>query len=78
MHTVHGVILVHDLANRKSGLNLVKWLAEVIRAEAGATMYSGAWDGDSTEVGEVSIPLLVVGTKLDEANGSRVSHNHLH
>ena len=53
MHTVHGVILVHDLANRKSCLNLDKWLAEVMRAEAGSTKYSGAWDGASTDIGEV-------------------------
>ena len=54
MHNVHGVILVHDLANRKSCLNLEKWLAEVMRAEAGATGYSGAWDGDNTDIGEVN------------------------
>ena len=28
-HTVHGIILVHDLANRKSCHNLGRWLAEV-------------------------------------------------
>ena len=134
MHVVHGIILVHDLTNRKSCLNLEKWLAEVMRAEAGSTMYSGAWDGANNDVGEVciindidiniliiegcltfspnainilfikgclknillvtiktndmqfvklhtitwqvSIPLLVVGTKVDEANGSRLPlHN---
>ena len=68
MQTVHGVILVHDLNNRKSCLNLDKWLSEVTKAD------SGAWDGGSSEVGEVNIPLLVVGTKTDEANanGSRL------
>ena len=70
MHNVHGIILVHDLANRKSSLNLDKWLCEVTTAEP------GAWDGGSSEVGEVNIPLLVVGTKIDEANGSRLPlHN---
>ena len=29
-HTVHGIILVHDLANRKSCHNLGRWLAEVM------------------------------------------------
>ena len=38
---------------RKSCLNLEKWLAEVMRAEAGSTMYSGAWDGANNDVGEV-------------------------
>ena len=66
MHTVHGIILVHDLNNRKSCLNLDKWLSEVTKAD------SGAWDGGSSEVGEVNTPLLVVGTKTDEANGSRL------
>ena len=51
----------------------MKWLAEVMRAEAGATCYSGAWDsGDTADIGEVNIPLLVVGTKMDEANGSHL------
>ena len=27
----HGIILVHDLTNRKSQLNLEKWLAEVFQ-----------------------------------------------
>jgi Rab-like protein 3 len=27
----HGIILVHDLSNRKSQQNLEKWLAEVLQ-----------------------------------------------
>ena len=27
----HGIVLVHDLTNRKSQLNLEKWLAEVFQ-----------------------------------------------
>ena len=54
MHMCHGIILVHDLTNRKSCLNLDKWLAEVMRAEAGSTKYSGAWDGAGPgDIGEV-------------------------
>ncbi len=75
IHTCHGIVLVHYINNRKSCLNLDKWLAEVMRAEAGSTKYSGAWDGAATDVGEDNIPLLVVGIKVDEANGSRL---HLH
>ena len=76
MHTCHSIVLVHDLTYRKSCLNLDKWLAEVMRAEAGYTKYSEAWDGAVTFVGEVNIPLLLVGTKVDEANGSRLPlHN---
>merc|ERR1712142_1376813 len=79
-HTVHGIILVHDLANRKSCLNLGRWLAEVTRAESGSHKYSlaqagGAWGGGNisgTDIGEVSMPLLVVGTKADVASGSKL------
>jgi len=79
-HTVHGIILVHDLANRKSCLNLGRWLAEVTRTESGSNKYSpaqagGAWDGGNisgTDIGEVKMPLLVVGTKADVASGSKL------
>ena len=61
MQTVHGVILVHDLNNRKSCLNLGRWLAEVNRAEGGTNRQrvagaGGAWDGGNisgTDIGEV-------------------------
>ena len=61
MQTVHGVILVHDLNNRKSCLNLGRWLAEVSRAEGGTNRQrvagaGGAWDGGNisgTDIGEV-------------------------
>lgn len=68
-HTVHGIILVHDLANRKSCLNLGRWLAEVTRAESGSGKpVAESWEGGNisvTDIGEVQIPLLVVGTKAD-------------
>ncbi len=32
-----GIILVHDLTNRKSEVNLRKWLAEVLTKECNAT-----------------------------------------
>jgi len=68
-HTVHGIILVHDLANRKSCHNLGNWLAEVTRAESGSGKPAAeAWDQANlsvTDIGEVAIPLLVVGTKSD-------------
>jgi len=68
-HTVHGIILVHDLANRKSCLNLGRWLAEVTRAESGSGKpVEESWGGGNlsgTDIGEVAIPLLVIGTKAD-------------
>ena len=33
---VHGVILVHDLTNRKSEVNLRKWAAEILSKEGKA------------------------------------------
>ncbi|XP_039293276.1 rab-like protein 3 isoform X1 [Nilaparvata lugens] len=43
-NSVHGVILVHDLCNKKSHQNLPKWLAEVYSRDANAkNRYS---DGD--------------------------------
>jgi len=72
-NTVHGIILVHDLANRKSCQNLGRWLAEVTREESGLGKVSGsgAWDTweppSATTIGPVNIPLLVIGTKSDLA-----------
>jgi Rab-like protein 3 len=75
-HTVHGIILVHDLANRKSCLNLGRWLAEVTRAESGSGKLVGeSWEGGNmsvTDIGEVAIPLLVVGTKADVMSERRI------
>ena len=33
-HFFSGIILVHDLTNRKSQLNLKKWLAEVMNKDS--------------------------------------------
>lgn len=70
-HTVHGIILVHDLANRKSCQNLGRWLAEVTRVESGTGKgWGGAWEGGSksgSDIGAVNIPLLVIGTNVDRS-----------
>jgi GTPase SAR1 family protein len=44
-----GLILVHDVTNRKSSYNLRRWMHEVERAVGG----------------ELAVPLLVAGTKQD-------------
>ncbi|XP_054271980.1 rab-like protein 3 [Macrosteles quadrilineatus] len=60
--SVHGIILVHDLTNRKSHQNLQKWLAEVLNREEGTKKE----DFDPEHfVGATQIPILVVGTKSD-------------
>lgn len=69
---VHGIILVHDLTNRKSELNLQKWLQEVLNCEADGKNVKTFDDFDSEQfVGSTQIPILVVGTKLDQSKGSR-------
>lgn len=85
----HGIILVHDLTNIKSHANLRKWLGEVFYSrdpsrESGFNVGSllGAppdepLDFDMESFVEKNIPVLVVGTKLDQASNqtmrSRVS-----
>ncbi|GLV48586.1 uncharacterized protein CBL_06018 [Carabus blaptoides fortunei] len=72
----HGIILIHDLTNRKSQENLQKWLSEILNREEKPTLststgkyYSITVDDFDTEnfVGSTQIPILVIGTKLDLA-----------
>jgi hypothetical protein len=39
-----GIILVHDLTNRKSQQNLQKWLAEVISKDGGSQLRNSGFD----------------------------------
>lgn len=81
---VHGIILVHDLSNRKSCLNLNRWLAEVTQSEAGTGKFGTrttdqAWedpDISGRDIGQVDIPMLVVGTKMDAAKEKRGLPTH--
>ncbi|XP_044727125.1 rab-like protein 3 isoform X2 [Chrysoperla carnea] len=64
----HGMILVHDLTNRKSEENLQKWLSEVLNPESCSfgKNYSHYDEFDSENfLGSTQIPILVVGSKLD-------------
>jgi Rab-like protein 3 len=93
-HGFHGLILVHDLSNRKSQGNLRKWLSEVffrrdfssmtglnsggikegimngLSAFMGSPPSFDEVDFDPEAFAEKSIPVLVVGTKLDQSQGS--------
>lgn len=40
----HGIILVHDLTNRKSEQNLQKWLAEVLNREGNSKYKNHTFD----------------------------------
>ncbi|KAJ8314877.1 hypothetical protein KUTeg_007027 [Tegillarca granosa] len=67
---VHGVILVHDLTNRKSHQNLRKWLGEVMNKDVSKTTNNG-YDYDPEQFAGIQIPILVVGTKADLAENLR-------
>lgn len=83
----HGIILVHDLTNRKSHSNLKEWLFEILNKE-GKDTYKGGSGGvgsgqspslstdansfDPEEfLGATQIPILVMGTKLDLVDEKR-------
>ncbi|XP_058803098.1 rab-like protein 3 isoform X2 [Phymastichus coffea] len=57
----NGIILVHDLTNRKSQQNLQKWLEEVLNRDSSQFKVKSFDDFDP----EKFIPILVVGTKSD-------------
>ncbi|KAK7601153.1 hypothetical protein V9T40_008594 [Parthenolecanium corni] len=68
---VHGIILVHDLTNRKSQENLQKWLAEVYNRDNYAKVKKNEEYDAEQFVGHFQIPLFVIGTKLDLVGDSR-------
>ena len=83
--SVNGLILVHDLTNRKSTLNLRKWLAEVLNAgkENGTVKCNdnlfdlgfkeSTDDFDPEQFAGNQVPILIVGTKLDQGGTARAS-----
>lgn len=78
----HGIILVHDLTNRKSHENLRKWLSEVfsprdvsrvstafsLSALFGAPPTYECMDFDKELFIEKNVPVMVIGCKLDLAS----------
>lgn len=66
----NALILVHDLSNRKSFLNLKKWLREVMNSGkqelTGVSVRGHQENNDFNLSSNGSIPILVVGTKEDE------------
>ncbi|XP_071519764.1 rab-like protein 3 isoform X2 [Panulirus ornatus] len=73
---VHGIILVHDLTNRKSQLNLRRWLSEVLIREGGGSKARTPLveDFDAEQFGGFSqLPVFVVGTKQDQIAEFRTS-----
>jgi len=64
-HQVHGIILVHDLTNRKSHQNLQKWLAETLNKDEVRPKTGYSYDPE--QFAGSQIPILVIGTKADSA-----------
>lgn len=63
----HGVILVHDLTNRKSEEHLNNWLEDLTNRDnnIGTSLNSvDEWDSENF-FGTVQLPMLLIGTKLD-------------
>ncbi|CAH0550006.1 unnamed protein product [Brassicogethes aeneus] len=68
----HGLILVHDLSNIKSEENLNKWLQEVLYRDVALTSVCSNDEYDSESfLGASQIPILVIGTKLDQADDKK-------
>lgn len=70
----HGAILVHDLTNRKSEANLNKWLQELLNRDCNSmsALHSVGsveeFDSESFMGSSSSIPILVIGTKVDQVD----------
>ncbi|XP_050342321.1 rab-like protein 3 [Nymphalis io] len=63
----HGIILVHDLTNRKSQINLQKWLSEILNQDSTNPNYQHVDVDPEQFLGSTQIPILVIGTKYDLA-----------
>ncbi|KAG0313266.1 hypothetical protein BGZ97_010364, partial [Linnemannia gamsii] len=70
-----GIILVHDLCNRRSYENLWKWVTDYLEASSQGRAAAGGWPSSSNLQGSLNIPLLVVGTKNDMATGAGYSQD---
>ena len=72
---VHGIILVHDLTNRKSQQNLRKWLSEIVNIDSKDVQHND-YDYDVEQFAGSSIPMLFIGTKTDLAHTMRGKKRH--
>uniref|UniRef100_A0A5F8GC97 Rab-like protein 3 n=1 Tax=Monodelphis domestica TaxID=13616 RepID=A0A5F8GC97_MONDO len=71
-NSVNGIILVHDLTNKKSSQNLYRWSLEAVNKDlvpSGVLVTNG--DYDREQFAENQIPLLVIGTKLDQIHEAK-------
>lgn len=66
------IILVHDLTNKKSSQNLYRWSLEALNRDlvpTGVLVTNG--DYDREQFADNQIPLLVIGTKLDQIHENK-------
>jgi Rab-like protein 3 len=63
----HGIILVHDITNKKSYDNLQHWLIEILNKDGKDVIKNGLdYEIDPEQfLGQTQIPILMVSTKLD-------------
>ncbi|XP_054471216.1 rab-like protein 3 isoform X1 [Anoplopoma fimbria] len=72
-NSVNGIMLVHDLTNKKSSQNLYRWSLEALNKDSSPTgvivsngFFSPSSDYDREQFAENSVPLLLIGTKFDQ------------
>uniref|UniRef100_A0A7N9AQ10 Rab-like protein 3 n=1 Tax=Mastacembelus armatus TaxID=205130 RepID=A0A7N9AQ10_9TELE len=66
-NSVNGIILVHDLTNKKSSQNLYRWSLEALNKDSSPTgVIVSNGDYDREQFAENPVPLLLIGTKFDQ------------
>ncbi|KAL6100596.1 rabl3 [Pungitius sinensis] len=66
-NSVNGIMLVHDLTNKKSSQNLYRWSLEALSKDSSPTgVIVSNGDYDREQFAENSVPLLLIGTKFDQ------------
>uniref|UniRef100_A0A3B4DKH7 Rab-like protein 3 n=1 Tax=Pygocentrus nattereri TaxID=42514 RepID=A0A3B4DKH7_PYGNA len=66
-NSVNGIILVHDLTNKKSSQNLYRWSMEALNKDSSPTgVIVSNGDYDREQFAENPVPLLLIGTKYDQ------------
>ncbi|XP_077473277.1 rab-like protein 3 isoform X1 [Stigmatopora argus] len=64
---ISGIILVHDLTNKKSSQNLYRWSLEALNKDSSPTgVIVSNGDYDREQFAENPVPLLLIGTKFDQ------------
>lgn len=74
-NSVNGIILVHDLTNKKSSQNLYPWSLEALNRDSSPTgiIVSNGSEYDREQFAENPVPLLLIGTKFDQIPESKRS-----